>query len=267
MPRNEGLIDGMKVVLLAGGYGSRISEESSIRPKPMVEIGQMPILWHIMKIYSHHGLNDFVVCCGYKGHVIKEWFAAYHHRRSDVTFDFCRNETEIHTNGSEPWRVTLVDTGETTMTGGRIKRAAKYIGDRPFCMTYGDGVGNVDVGATVAYHQRHGRKATMTAVQPDQRFGVFSLGPEQELVTSFREKPKGDGVWANAGYFVLNPEVIDYIDGDQTSWEVEPMQRLAQEGELVASRHSGFWQPMDTLRDKNVLEQLWADGNPPWKVW
>ncbi len=175
MPKTEGLIDGMKVVLLAGGYGSRISEESSVRPKPMVEIGQMPILWHIMKIYSHYGLNDFVVCCGYKGHVIKEWFAAYHHRRSDVTFDFCRHETEIHTNGSEPWRVTLVDTGETTMTGGRIKRAAKYIGDRPFCMTYGDGVGNVDIAASIAYHCRHGKKATMTAVQPDQRFRrVFS---------------------------------------------------------------------------------------------
>jgi glucose-1-phosphate cytidylyltransferase len=257
----------MKVVILAGGYGSRISEESAVRPKPMVEIGQMPILWHIMKIYSHHGLNDFVVCCGYKGHVIKEWFATYHHRRSDITFDFCRHETQIHSNGSEPWRVTLVDTGESTMTGGRIKRVAKYLNDRPFCMTYGDGVSNVDVSATIAFHKRHGKKATMTAVQPDQRFGVFSLHEDQELITRFREKPKGDGVWANAGYFVLDPDVLDYIDGDSTSWEVEPLQRLAEEGELAASRHTGFWQPMDTLRDKNVLEQLWADGNPPWKVW
>lgn len=257
----------MKVVILAGGYGSRISEESAVRPKPMVEIGQMPILWHIMKIYSHHGLNDFVVCCGYKGHVIKEWFAAYHHRRSDVTFDFCRNEAEVHNNGAEPWRVTLADTGEGTMTGGRIKRVARYIGNEPFCMTYGDGVSNVDITATIAYHKRHAKKATMTAVQPDQRFGVFSLSADQELVTTFREKPKGEGVWANGGYFVLEPEVIDYIEGDQTSWEMEPLQRLAAEGELAASRHTGFWQPMDTLRDKNVLEQMWAEGNPPWKVW
>jgi glucose-1-phosphate cytidylyltransferase len=257
----------MQAMILAGGYGSRISEESAVRPKPMVEIGEMPILWHIMKIYSSHGINDFVICCGYKGHVIKEWFTSYVNRRADITIDFRENTTTLHSNKIDPWRVTLVDTGEKTMTGGRIRRAAKYLEGPTFCMTYGDGVSNVDITASVAYHKEHGKKVTMTAVQPDQRFGIFPLGPEQQLVTRFREKPKGEGVWANAGYFVLDRSVVDYIDGDDTVWEVDPMQRLAEDNEVVANRHQGFWMPMDTLRDKNVLEEIWASGNPPWKMW
>jgi glucose-1-phosphate cytidylyltransferase len=257
----------MQVMILAGGYGSRISEESVVRPKPMVEIGGMPILWHIMKIYASHGLNDFIVCCGYKGHVIKEWFASYLHRTADVTFDFRNGTTTVHTSQVEPWRVTLVDTGEKTMTGGRIKRAVEYVDGDTFCLTYGDGVSNVDVAAALAFHANHGRKVTMTAVQPDQRFGVFSLSPEEQLVRRFREKPKGDGVWANGGYFVLDRSVADYIEGDDTVWELEPMQRLAEEGEVVANRHQGFWMPMDTLRDKNVLEEIWASGSAPWKRW
>jgi glucose-1-phosphate cytidylyltransferase len=257
----------MKVMILAGGYGSRISEESAIRPKPMVEIGSMPIIWHIMKIYSAHGLNDFVICCGYKGHIIKDWFAAYHHRHADVTFDFRDGTTHIHNNQAEPWRVTLVDTGEGTMTGGRIKRAASHLGDEPFCMTYGDGVGDINIRETIAFHKSHGCKVTMTAVQPESRFGVFTLPAGEIRIQGFREKPKGDGVWANAGFFVLDPDVIDYIDGDATSWEVEPLQRLAAEGQIAANRHQGFWMPMDTLRDKNVLENLWASNQAPWKCW
>ena len=257
----------MQAMILAGGYGSRISEESAIRPKPMVEIGGMPILWHIMKIYSSFGVNDFIVCCGYKGHVIKDWFSSYQHHRADVTFDFRGNVTEIHSNQIEPWRITLADTGESTMTGGRIKRASEYLSGDTFLLTYGDGVSNVDIGAAIAFHRSHGKKATMTAVQPDQRFGVFPLAPDETLITHFREKPKGEGVWANAGYFVLDRTVIDYIDGDETVWELAPMQRLAEEGQLVANRHTGFWMPMDNLRDKNVLENIWASGEAPWKLW
>ena len=257
----------MQAMILAGGYGTRISEESVVRPKPMVEIGEMPILWHIMKIYSSHGINDFIICCGYKGHVIKEWFTNYVNRRADVTFDFRDKRTTVHTNDIEPWRITLVDTGEKTMTGGRIRRAARYLEGETFCLTYGDGVSDVDISASIRFHREHGRKVTMTAVQPDQRFGMFPLSPGEQLVTSFKEKPKGEGVWANAGYFVLDRSVIDYIDGDDTVWEVDPMQRLAAENQVMANRHQGFWMPMDTLRDKNVLEQIWASGNPPWKRW
>ena len=254
-------------MILAGGFGTRISEESSVRPKPMVEIGGMPILWHIMKIYSAHGLNDFIICCGYKGHMIKEWFKNHRLRHADVTFDFRSGHTEVHNNGIEPWRVTLVDTGENTMTGGRIKRAAHYIDEKEFCLTYGDGVGNVDIRSTIAFHRTHRRKVTMTAVQPEGRFGVFTLAPGEQEIRHFREKPKGEGAWANAGFFVLDSSVIEYIDGNSTPWETEPLQRLAAEGEVMARRHSGFWMPMDTLRDKNVLETMWEGGNPPWKCW
>jgi len=257
----------MKAVILAGGFGTRISEESTVRPKPMVEIGQMPILWHIMKIYSKHGINDFVVCCGYKGEVIKQWFSSYHLRDADVTFDLKNNTTKIHSNNAEPWTVTLADTGSDSMTGGRLKRVRKYIDGERFCLTYGDGVGDIDITAELAFHESHGKKATMTTYQPDQRFGVISLKSEQTIVSSFEEKPKGDSVWANAGYFILEPEVLDYIEDDSTVWELGPMQRLASEGELVANRHTGFWMPMDTLRDKNVLEDLWARGEAPWKCW
>lgn len=257
----------MKAVILAGGFGTRISEESAIRPKPMVEIGQMPILWHIMKIYSQHGINEFIVCCGYKGEVIKEWFASYHLRDADVTYDLKTNEATIHSNTAEPWKVTLAETGSDSMTGGRIKRVSDYIDGETFCMTYGDGVGDVDIAASIAFHNSHGKLATMTAFQPDQRFGVFSLHGDQTEVSSFAEKPKGDSVWANAGYFVLNADVLDYIEGDSTVWEVGPMQRLSNEGQLVANRHTGFWMPMDTLRDKNVLEDLWARDVAPWKCW
>jgi len=257
----------MKVMILAGGYGSRISEESTIRPKPMVEIGQMPIIWHIMKIYSSHGLNDFIICCGYKGHMIKEWFANYHQRFADITFDLRNNQAEIHTNLAEPWKVTLVDTGDGTMTGGRVKRASKYIDGDTFCLTYGDGVGNVDITASIEFHRQHGKKATMTIVQPDARFGMISLDSTADQITDFEEKPKGEGVWANAGYFVLDRTCVDYIENDQTSWEVGPLQALSADGELMANRHSGFWMPMDNLRDKNVLEEYWNSGQPPWKTW
>lgn len=257
----------MKVMILAGGYGSRISEESIVRPKPMVEIGQMPILWHIMKIYSAHGLNEFVICCGYKGHMIKEWFAGYHNRFADVTFDLRENTAEIHNTAAEPWRVTLVDTGDGTMTGGRIKRAAKYLDGDTFCLTYGDGVGCMNIRETIDFHNQHKKKATMTIVQPDQRFGMINMEAGENRVSDFKEKPKGDGVWANAGFFVLEPSCIDYIEDDSTSWEVGPLQTLAQDGELMARRHEGFWMPMDNLRDKNVLEEYWNSGAPPWKVW
>lgn len=257
----------MKVMILAGGFGTRISEESVVRPKPMVEIGSMPILWHIMKIYSAHGLNDFVICCGYKGHVIKEWFASYAQRQADITFDFRTQTTELHNVSTEPWRVTLVETGENTMTGGRIKRAARYIGDEPFCLTYGDGVGSVDISALLRFHDAHGRKVSMTAVQPEGRFGVFTLPPTGDIVHGFREKPKGDGAWANAGFFVLDPSVMHYIDDDRSVWEAEPLQHLAAEGQVAAFRHDGFWMPMDTLRDRRVLEDYWATGKAPWKNW
>jgi glucose-1-phosphate cytidylyltransferase len=257
----------MKVVILAGGFGTRISEESAIRPKPMVEIGDKPILWHIMKIYSAHGLNDFIICCGYKSYQIKEYFARYELNHSDVTFDFRSGRTVIHENGVEPWCVTLVDTGEATMTGGRIKRIAKYVGDEAFCCTYGDGVSDIDISALIAFHKQQQTLATLTAVRPPGRFGTFSLGQREDKVTNFVEKPEGDGAWVNGGFFVLEPGVLEYIAGDGTVWEREPLETLAQGGQLAAYRHRGFWQPMDTLRDKNYLEGLWKNGQAPWKVW
>ena len=255
----------MKAIILAGGLGTRISEESTARPKPMIEIGGKPILWHIMKIYSAHGVNDFVICCGYKGYVIKEYFANYFLHMSDVTFDIKHNKMEVHQNNAEPWRVTLVDTGEQTMTGGRLKRVRYHIGDDDFCFTYGDGVGDVDISSLVAFHKQEGRLATLTATQPLGRFGAINL--DGHRILNFQEKPQGDGGWINAGFFVLNPKVIDYIDDDYTVWEREPMERLARDGQMNAWLHRGFWQPMDTLRDKNHLEELWASGNAPWKAW
>lgn len=257
----------MKAVLLAGGFGTRISEESSIRPKPMVEIGEKPILWHIMKIYSAHGINDFIVCCGYKSHVIKEYFANYRLHCSDVTFDLKTNQMEYHNNGAEPWRVTLVETGSATMTGGRLRRVRDFIGDETFCLTYGDGVSDVDITRLVEFHKAQGVLATLTAVQPPGRFGVFSLHHDQVKIESFKEKPDGDGTWVNGGFFVLEPGVLDYIEGDSSVWEGQPLETLAEEGRLAAYRHHGFWQPMDTLRDKHVLEDLWQSGKAPWKVW
>lgn len=257
----------MKAVILAGGYGTRISEESGVRPKPMVEIAGKPILWHVMKIFSAHGIKDFVICCGYKSHVIKEYFANYTLNKADVTFDLGKHTMEIHKNGSEDWRVTLVETGESTLTGGRLKRAREYIGEETFCATYGDGVSNVDITALIDFHKKQGVLATVTAVQPPGRFGAFTLKEGQNKVTSFREKPTGDGVWINGGFFVLEPDIFDYIADDLTTWEQEPMQRLAKEGKLVAYTHASFWHPMDTLRDKHVLEDLWNSGKAPWKVW
>lgn len=257
----------MKAVILAGGLGTRLSEETSVRPKPMVEIGGFPILWHILKTYSAHGINDFIVCCGYKGSVIKDWFASYATRTSDVTFDFATGEVEIHSQKTEPWRVTLVDTGDATMTGGRLRRVAKHLEDEAFCFTYGDGVSDVDVTALVEFHRHEGRLATLTAVQPPGRFGALKLADGQTGIGSFSEKPSGDGAWVNGGYFVLDPSVVEYIDGDDTVWEQEPLRRLAQHGQLSAYRHQGFWQPMDTLHDRTVLEQLWDSDRPPWKVW
>jgi glucose-1-phosphate cytidylyltransferase len=254
----------MKAVILAGGLGTRISEESVSRPKPMIEIGGKPILWHIMKMYSSHGINDFVVCCGYKGYVIKEYFANYFLHMSDVTIDMSTNAIEVHERKAEPWKVTLVDTGEETQTGGRLKRVAKYL-DSDFCMTYGDGVGSVDIAASIAFHQQHGKLATMTAVQPPGRFGALEL--DGTSIKSFLEKPQGDGGWINGGFFVLNPKVIDLIEEDSTIWERKPLEALAKSGNLESFFHSGFWQPMDTLRDKNHLEELWSSGNAPWKTW
>jgi glucose-1-phosphate cytidylyltransferase len=256
----------MQLVLLAGGLGTRLSEETTIRPKPMVEIGGMPVLWHIMKIYSAHGINDFIVCSGYKGHMIKEYFATYYMRMADVTFDLRSNRVTMHDKqDSEPWSVTIVDTGEETMTGGRLRRVAPYIQGETFCLTYGDGVSNIDVAATIAFHKRHGRLATLTAVQPGGRFGMITL--EGDHITHFKEKPVGDGGWVNGGYFVLQREVMDYIASDATVWENGPLQQLAHEGQLCAYQHTGFWQPMDTLRDKELLEQYWRSGTAPWKVW
>ncbi len=255
----------MKVVILAGGLGTRLSEETVVRPKPMVEIGGMPILWHIMKIYSHYGLSDFIVCLGYKGECIKEYFANFCLRRSDVVFDLANNSMELANCKAEPWRVTCIDTGESSMTGGRLKRVAHLLDDT-FCLTYGDGVGNIDIASAVDFHKTHGGLATLTAVQPMGRFGAFQLG-ESTRVAGFHEKPKGDGAWVNGGFFILEPRVIDYIDGDDTSWEREPLERLSREGELHAWRHAGFWQSVDTLRDKQVLNQVWESGDPPWKLW
>lgn len=256
----------MKAIILAGGLGTRISEETHLKPKPMIEIGGKPILWHIMKMYSAHGINDFIICCGYKGYVIKEYFANYFLHMSDVTFDMLNNRMEVHEKKAEPWRVTLVDTGEDTMTGGRLKRAAKYLeGDKAFCFTYGDGVADVDIGASIRFHQQHGKQATVTAVLPPGRFGL--LERDGDTVRGFTEKPRGDGSWINGGFFVLSPQVIDTIAGDDTSWESEPMSALAARDELRAFEHSGFWQPMDTLREKNLLEDLWNSGKAPWKRW
>ncbi len=255
----------MKAVILAGGLGTRISEESHLKPKPMIEIGGKPILWHIMKIYSSHGIDEFIVCLGYRGYVIKEYFANYFLHMSDVTFDLAENRMEVHQASAEPWRVTLVDTGENTMTGGRLKRIAGYLGEDDFCFTYGDGVADVDIGALVAYHREQGRQATLTAVQPPGRYGALVL--DGDRVERFQEKPRGDNAWINGGFFVLSPKVIDLIDGDETHWESDPLERLTAAGELSAYRHRGFWQPMDTLRDKTQLEQLWASGQAPWKRW
>lgn len=256
----------MKAVILAGGLGSRLSEETSSKPKPMVEIGGKPILWHIMKIYSTHGINDFVICCGYKGYVIKEYFANYFLHMSDVTFDMQQNSMEVHHRYAEPWKVTLVDTGETTMTGGRLKRAARYLdSEDAFCFTYGDGLSDVDITALVKFHKAHGCRATLTAVAPPGRFGALEL--QESLVARFHEKPQGDGAMINGGFFVLSPECIDYIESDAISWEQEPLEKLAAEGQLAAYRHSGFWQSMDTLRDKNYLEGLWQQQQAHWKVW
>jgi len=255
----------MKAVILAGGMGTRISEETTVRPKPMVEIGGRPILWHIMKIYSAHGINDFVVCLGYKGYMIKEYFANYFLHMSDVTFDMHYNQMQIHENKAEPWRVTLVDTGDSTMTGGRLKRVKRYLTDENFCLTYGDGVGDVDITKLLVFHHEQKTLATMTATQPPGRFGAITI--DGRKVAGFQEKPSGDGAWINGGFFVLSPKVIDYIESDSTLWEREPMERLAKDGEMSVYRHAGFWQPMDTLRDKNKLEELWETGTPPWKVW
>lgn len=255
----------MKAIILAGGLGTRISEETHLKPKPMIEIGGKPILWHIMKIYSAHGIHDFIICCGYKGYIIKEYFANYFLHMSNVTFDLKNNTMDVHKNNAEPWRVTLVDTGEQTMTGGRMRRVADYLGDDDFCFTYGDGVGDVDISSLIAFHKREGRLATLTATQPPGRFGALNI--EEHRIVSFQEKPHGDGGWINGGFFILSPRVLDYIEGDHTLWEREPMERLARENQLSAWQHHGFWQPMDTLRDKNHLEELWATGQAPWKLW
>lgn len=256
----------MKAVILAGGLGTRISEETSTRPKPMIEIGGKPILWHILKTYSFYGINDFIICCGYKGYVIKEYFANYFLHMSDVTFDMEKNTMEVHQRKAEPWKITLVDTGDETMTGGRVKRIANYVKDEEaFCLTYGDGVGDVNIAELIKFHMAQNVKATLTATIPPGRFGALDLLGNK--VHSFREKPKGDGAMINGGFFVLSPEVINYIKDDETIWEREPLERLSEEGELAAYCHEGFWQPMDTLRDKTHLEELWQSGKSPWKVW
>lgn len=257
----------MKAVILAGGLGTRLSEETSIKPKPMVEVGGRPILWHIMKTYSAHGITDFIVCCGYKGYVIKEYFANYFLHMSDVTFDMRFNQMNVHAGNAEPWRVTLIDTGEDTMTGGRLKRVKEHIGTESFCFTYGDGVSNVNVGELVKFHKEQGNLATLTAVQPPGRFGAISLSEGQTVISKFNEKPEGDGAWINGGYFVLEPEVIDFIEGDSVMWEHEPLAKIAELGQLSAYRHDGFWHPMDTLRDKQYLDNLYKAGKAPWKVW
>jgi len=256
----------MKAVILAGGLGTRISEETHLRPKPMIEIGGRPILWHIMKIYSAHGVNEFIICCGHKGYFIKEYFANYFLHMSDVTFDMENNDMIVHRNKSEPWKVTLVDTGEETMTGGRLKRVKDYLGDDPeFCFTYGDGVSDVDITALIKFHREQGTLATLTATQPPGRFGALDMTGNK--ITNFKEKPQGDGSWINGGFFVLSPSVIDLIDNDATVWEKDPLEKLAADNQLSAYQHRGFWQPMDTLRDKNKLEDLWNSSSAPWKVW
>ena len=256
----------MKAVILAGGYGTRIAEETHLKPKPMIEIGARPLLWHLMKHYSAHGVQEFIICCGYKGYIIKEYFANYFLHMSDVSFDMRNNRMEVHQRHAEPWRVTLIDTGEETMTGGRLKRVAHYLeGDDLFCFTYGDGLSDVDISASIAFHRQHGRLATMTAVKPPGRFGALELA--DGAVTAFVEKPPGDGGRINGGFFVLSPDVLSLIDGDTTAWESAPLQRLIDQAQLMAWEHDGFWLPMDTLRDRNTLESLWASGNAPWKTW
>lgn len=256
----------MKCILLAGGLGTRLSEETSVRPKPMVEIGGKPILWHIMKLYSHHGVNEFIICLGYKGYLIKEYFANYFLHMSDVTFDMQNNQMTVHNQHAEPWKVTLVDTGDDSMTGGRLARVKEYIKDEEaFCFTYGDGVSDIDIGQLIEFHQKHGKLATLTAVTPPGRFGALDI--QNGEIKSFKEKPKGDGALINGGFFVLSPKVIDLIDGDKCVWEQRPLEQLAKEGELMAFNHEGFWQPMDTLRDKHYLEELWQNNQAPWKSW
>lgn len=255
----------MQAVILAGGFGTRFAEETDLKPKPMIHIGGRPILWHIMKIYSAHGINDFIICCGYKGYMIKEYFANYFLHMSDVTINLRTHSMEVHEQHAEPWRVTLIDTGEQTMTGGRLKRIQPYLNGEAFCFTYGDGVSDINIKALITFHQAHGKLATLTAVQPPGRFGSLNL--EDDQIITFQEKPQGDGAWINGGFFVLSPQVIDYIDDDTTLWEREPMERLAAEGQFSAYRHKGFWQPMDTLRDKQHLEQLWSQNQAPWKIW
>ena len=256
----------MKAVILAGGLGTRITEETHLRPKPMIEIGGKPILWHILKMYSFHGVNEFIICCGYKGYVIKEYFANYFLHMSDVTFDMSQNKMEVHHQKAEPWKVTLVDTGEATQTGGRLKRVKEYIiREENFCFTYGDGLSNIDIAKTIKFHKKHGKLATVTSVTPPGRYGALQC--EGDLVTSFVEKPKGDGGSINGGFFILKPECLDYIKNDQTSWEFEALVKLAEIQEVMAFNHKGFWQAMDTLRDKMILEDLWAKGNAPWKTW
>lgn len=256
----------LKAVILAGGLGTRISEESNLRPKPMIEIGGRPIIWHIMKMYSAHGVNDFIVCCGYRGYMIKEFFANYFLHTSDVTFDLARNSMSVHQSYAEPWKITLVDTGENTLTGGRLRRVRNYVeNDQKFCFTYGDGVSDVDITALLAFHEKHGRLATVTGVEPLGRYGA--LITDADRVTGFVEKPRGEGGWINGGFFVLSPKAIDLVDGDGTSWEVGPLERLANEDQLRVYRHRGFWHPMDTMRDKKVLEDLWSSGAAPWKKW
>ena len=254
-----------KAVILAGGLGTRLSEETEAKPKPMVEIGGRPIIWHIMKIYSHYGINEFIVCLGYKGYVVKEYFSNYFLHMADVTFDLTANTQVTHSGRAEPWKVTLIDTGAETMTGGRLKRVREYLGDEDFCLTYGDGVADIDIGELLAFHQSHDRDATVTAVQPPGRFGALEM--DQDDVLGFREKPQGDGSWINGGFFVLSPKVIDRIAGDSTVWEKEPLESLARDRQLTASKHRGFWQPMDTLRDKRHLEALWEEGKAPWRNW
>jgi len=255
----------MKAVILAGGLGTRIAEESTVRPKPMVEIGGKPVLWHIMKLYSHHGIDEFVICLGYKGYLIKEYFANYCLHNSDVTFDMTTNRMQVHQRKAEAWKVTLVDTGEKTQTAGRLKRVAPYLDGETFCFTYGDGLADVDIRSLIGFHREQGRKATVTAVQPPGRFGAIDI--EGQHITRFHEKPLGDGTWVNGGFFVLNRSVLEYIDDDDTVWEQAPLEKLAREGELSAYKHRGFWQPMDTLRDRNRLEELWQAGDPPWRLW
>ena len=257
----------MKAVILAGGFGTRLSEETDKLPKPMIEIGGKPILWHIMKIYSSHGVNDFIICCGYKGYLIKEYFKNYHLHQSDVTFQIRDNTIEVHNNNAEPWKVTLIDTGENTKTGGRLKKVREYIKDEEaFCFTYGDGLGDINISDLINFHQDHGKKATLTAVVPPGRYGALKFGPKN-IVENFKEKPEGDGSWINGGFFVLSPSVIDLINNEQTAWEEEPLNTLAKNRELFAFKHESFWQPMDTLREKNMLNKMWNEDNAPWKIW